>query len=111
MRSCFTSVAIVMCTIDLCFSAPAADKQPATTASPSKGSSSPSEGKGEEAVPREFLGFADVPEFCGMIDDPDGYVNLRKEKRADASVITKVKTGEPFDFQKKEGDQWHRFTL
>jgi len=64
------------------FFAPAADRQPAATASPSKASLSPSEGKGEEAVPREFLGFADVPEFRGVIDDPDGYVNLRKEKRA-----------------------------
>jgi len=92
--------------IGFCFSAPAADKQPASTASPSEASSSPSEGKGEEAVPREFLRFADVPEFRGVIDDPDGYVNLRKEKRADASVITKVKAGEPFEFQKKEDDEW-----
>jgi tetratricopeptide (TPR) repeat protein len=57
-------------------------------------------------VPREFLGFADVSEFRGVIDDPDGYVNLRKEKRADAPVITKVKAGEAFQFKKKEGEDW-----
>jgi len=57
-------------------------------------------------VTREFQGFASVPEFRGVIDDPDGYVNLRKDKRADAPVVTKVKSGERFEFQKKEHDDW-----
>ena len=60
----------------------------------------------EETVTREFQGFASVPEFRGVIDDPDGYVNLRKDKRADAPVVTKVKAGERFEFQKKEHDDW-----
>ena len=60
----------------------------------------------EETVTREFQGFASVPEFRGVIDDPDGYVNLRKDKRADAPVVTKVKSGERFEFQKKEHDDW-----
>jgi len=60
----------------------------------------------EETVTREFQGFANVPEFSGVIDDPNGYVNLRKDKRADAQVVTKVKAGERFEFQKKEHDDW-----
>lgn len=60
----------------------------------------------EETVTREFQGFASVSEFRGVIDDPDGYVNLRKDKRADAPVVAKVKAGEPFEFQKKEKDDW-----
>jgi uncharacterized protein YgiM (DUF1202 family) len=54
---------------------------------------------------------ADVSEFRGVIDDPDGYVNLRKEKRADAPVITRVKAGEPFQFKKKEGEDWCQVKL
>jgi len=60
----------------------------------------------EETVTREFQGFAGVSEFRGVIDDPDGYVNLRKDKRADAPVVAKVKAGEPFEFQKKEHEDW-----
>jgi Bacterial SH3 domain len=60
----------------------------------------------DETLTREFQGFAGVPEFRGVIDGPDGYVNLRKDKRADAPVVTKVKAGEPFEFQKKEHDDW-----
>ena len=60
----------------------------------------------EETVTREFQEFASVPEFRGVIDDPDGYVNLHKDKRGDAPVVTKVKAGERFEFQKKEHDEW-----
>ena len=60
----------------------------------------------EETVTREFQGFASVPEFRGVIDDPDGYVNLHKDKRADAPVVTKVKAGERFEFQKKAHEDW-----
>jgi tetratricopeptide (TPR) repeat protein len=60
----------------------------------------------EETLIREFQGFAGVSEFRGVIDDPDGYVNLRKDKQADAPVVATVKAGEPFEFQKKEHDDW-----
>jgi tetratricopeptide (TPR) repeat protein len=93
------------------FSILGADEKPIATESASpKSSVTPGE-RSDETVPREFLGFADVSEFRGVIDDPDGYVNLRKEKRADAPVITKVKTGEPFQFQKKEGEDWCQVKL
>jgi hypothetical protein len=106
MRSFFTFVAIVACALSCGFSILAANDEPLAAESPSE-ELSPSPGeKPDESVPREFLGFADVSEFRGVIDDPDGYVNLRKDKRADAPVITKVKAGEAFQFKKKEGEDW-----
>jgi Bacterial SH3 domain/TPR repeat len=105
MRPSFTFVAIA-CAIGCGFSVPAANEKPVAGESASEKSSPAPDEKSEETVPREFLGFADVSEFRGVIDDPDGYVNLRKEKRADAPVVTKVKAGEPFQFKKKEGEDW-----
>jgi hypothetical protein len=101
MRSFLIFVAIVACALSCGFSILAANDEPLAAESPSE-ELSPSPGeKADESVPREFLGFADVSEFRGVIDDPDGYVNLRKDKRADAPVITKVKASEVFQFQKK----------
>jgi tetratricopeptide (TPR) repeat protein len=111
MKSYFTFVAIVACAISFCVAAPTPDKHPAATQSPAKASSPQPDEKGVQAVPREFLGMADVSQFRGVIDDPDGYVNVRKEKRADAPVITKVKAGEPFQFKKKEGEDWCQVKL
>jgi hypothetical protein len=105
MRPSFTFVSIA-CAIGCGFSVPAATEKPVAGKSASEKSSPAPDEKSEETVPREFLGFADVSEFRGVIDDPDGYVNLRKEKRADAPVITKVKAGDPFQFKKKEGEDW-----
>jgi hypothetical protein len=88
VRSIVTFVAIVAGTISCGFSFVAEEKK-ATAAESSSAAPSPKPGeKSEETVPREFWGFADVSEFPGVIDDPDGYVDLRKEKRADAPVIT-----------------------
>jgi hypothetical protein len=42
----------------------------------------------------------------GIIDDPDGYVNLRREKSADSPIVAKVKKDEPFEFQCKENETW-----
>ena len=106
MRSFFIFVVVIACASFCCFSILAADDEPVAAESPSKESPSKSGEESEVSVPREFLGFADVWEFRGVIDDPDGFVNLRKEKQADAPVITKVKAGEPFQFKKKEGEDW-----
>ena len=65
----------------------------------------------DETVPREYLGFAEVNAFRGVIDDPDGYVNLRKDKGTDAPVVAKVKAGEPFSFERKGDDQWCKVKL
>jgi hypothetical protein len=47
----------------------------------------------------------------GVLDDPDGYVNLRADTRPDAPVIAKVKTGERVSFECVEGDKWCKVTL
>src|SRR6266480_6798283 len=106
MKSFFTFVVVLAYTIACNFSALAADQEPAAANRPSKESSPGIRDKTNENVSREFLALADVPEFRGVIDDPDGYVNLLKEKRSDAPVVTKVKAGEPFAFQKREQDDW-----
>ena len=106
MRAFFTLGVIVACAISCGLSLRAADQEPAAANGPSKESSPGIGHKTNENVSPEFLALADVPEFRGVIDDPDGYVNLRKDKRADAPVVTKVKAGEPFEFQKKEHDDW-----
>jgi Tetratricopeptide repeat/Bacterial SH3 domain len=105
MRPSFTFVSIA-CAIGCGFSVPAATEKPVAGKSASEKSSPAPDEKSEETVPREFLEFADVSEFRGVIDDPDRYVNVRKEKRSDAPVITKVMAGEPFRFKKKEGEEW-----
>jgi hypothetical protein len=47
----------------------------------------------------------------GVINDPDGYVNLREGKSVEAAVIATAKTGEPFIFERAEGDEWCKVTL
>jgi tetratricopeptide (TPR) repeat protein len=106
MMSFFTFVVALTYTIACNFSALVAGQQPAAANRPSKKSSSGIGHKTNENVSREFQALADVPEFRGVIDDPAGYVNLLKEKRSDAPVVTKVKAGEPFAFQKQEHDDW-----
>ncbi|MEP6777830.1 MAG: SH3 domain-containing protein, partial [Chthoniobacterales bacterium] len=47
----------------------------------------------------------------GVIDDPDGYVNVRASNGADAGVVAKVKAGEPFTFEYEPGADWCKVTL
>jgi Bacterial SH3 domain len=106
MRSFLIFVAIVACALSCGFSILAAHKDPAAANEPSDEPLATRSDSTDQNVPRQFVGFANVSEFRGVIDDPDGYVNLRKEKRADAPVVTKVKAGEVFEFRKKEGEDW-----
>jgi len=48
---------------------------------------------------------------AGVIDDPDGYVNVRAEKSAEAAVIATVKTGERFTFESDDDPDWYKVTL
>jgi tetratricopeptide (TPR) repeat protein len=100
---CFCSLLVTAGLAMTCF---AGNEQTPAGKSVSEQPSSQPKQNSEVTVTREFQGFAGVSEFRGVIDDPDGYVNLRKDKRADAPVVTKVKAGEPFEFQKKEHDDW-----
>jgi uncharacterized protein YgiM (DUF1202 family) len=75
--------------------------------SPSERSSSKS---GEEPdVTPDAEGFYGVPD--AVIDDPDGYVNLHKEKSADSRIIAKVKKDQPFEFQCTQGATWCKVKL
>ncbi|HEU5240224.1 MAG TPA: tetratricopeptide repeat protein, partial [Pyrinomonadaceae bacterium] len=65
--------------------------------------------KADEAVTPDAEGFYGVPN--AVIDDPDGYVNLRKDKSADSPIIAKVKKDEPFEFQYKEDATWCKVKL
>jgi hypothetical protein len=47
----------------------------------------------------------------GVIDDPDGFVNLRKGKSADSAVVAKVKVNEVFRFEVDEQSEWCKVTL
>jgi hypothetical protein len=62
-------------------------------------------------VPPKDRAFAPETAYPGVIDDPDGFVNLRSGKRADAPVIAKVKAGEEFSFGRERGDEWCRVKL
>src|SRR6266550_6244468 len=48
---------------------------------------------------------------AGVINDPDGFVNVRAEKSADAAVIATVKAGEPFTFECENDAEWCKVTL
>jgi hypothetical protein len=67
--------------------------------------------KPDETVPREYEGFAEVNQHRGVIDDPDGYVNLRKDPQPNSPILTKVKSGEPFSFERKENVEWCKVKL
>lgn len=75
----------------------AAQNQPAPSATPDSS---------DETVPREFLGMTDANSFRGVIDDPDGYVNLRAKPNAKSPIVAKVQKGERFTFQRHEYDPW-----
>lgn len=47
----------------------------------------------------------------GVIDDPDGFVNVRVSESAEAAVIATVKTGEPFEFECQKEAEWCKVTL
>jgi hypothetical protein len=65
--------------------------------------------KPDEAVRPDAEGFYGTPN--GVIDDPDGYVNLRKEKKADSPIIAKVKKDKPFEFQCTQNATWCKVKL
>lgn len=47
----------------------------------------------------------------GVIDDPDGFVNVRADKSTDSAIIAKVKVGEPFTFEREDDADWCKVTL
>jgi Bacterial SH3 domain len=62
------------------------------------------------------LAVADAaPALRGVIDDPDGFTNLRAEPSADSAIIARVKNGEVFQFDAlswaREPGEWWMVTL
>src|SRR4051812_48722434 len=49
--------------------------------------------------------------YRGVVDGPDECADVRLDKRADARVVERLKTGEAFTFESKEGDGWCKVTL
>lgn len=80
---------------------------PAATEAPSQRSSSES-GENPDVTP-DAEGFYGTPD--AVIDDSDGYVNVRKDKSADSPVIAKVKNNEPFEFQCTQNATWCKVKL
>lgn len=60
----------------------------------------------DERVPREYQEFVPDSGHLGVIDDTDGYVNVRSRKDADSPIVAKVKKGERFTFQCNDYDKW-----
>jgi SH3 domain-containing protein/tetratricopeptide repeat protein len=102
-----TLLFIVACATSCSFSILAATDQRATAETPSDESSSKS-GEKPDVTP-DAEGFYGIPD--AIIDDPDGYVNVRKDKNADSPIVAKVKKNEPFEFQCTQNATWCRVKL
>jgi len=107
MRYFGTLLIIVACASSCSFSILAANDERPTAETPSDESSSKS-GEKPDVTP-DAEGFYGVPD--AVIDDPNGYVNLRKEKSADSAIIAKVKKNEPFEFQCTQNATWCKVKL
>ena len=64
-----------------------------------------------EEVPPKYQGLVPETGHRGVIDDPDGFVNLRSEKSTGAPVVAKVHAGDPFFFEREEGSDWCKVRL
>ncbi|WP_322282189.1 SH3 domain-containing protein [Prosthecobacter sp.] len=60
-----------------------------------------------------FLGMAllAVAGEKGVINDPDGFTNLRAGPSADAAVVARVNADEPFEFEEEPEKEWWKVTL
>ena len=95
MRLSFAYVVIVACTLSCRFSMLAANEERLAAESPPEESLYKSDEKPKEAVTPDSEGFYGVPD--GVIDDPDGYVNLSREKSGDSLLHRKRFTQSPED--------------
>jgi tetratricopeptide (TPR) repeat protein len=108
MRSFLTFVVSVACALSCGFSILLANDASLAAESPSEESSSKSGEKSDEAVASDGEGWNGSN---GVIDDPDGFVNLRKEKSADSLIVAKVKKDEPFEFRCTQNATWCKVKL
>ncbi len=56
-----------------------------------------------------FITLLATPAFgeVGVINDPDGYTNVRKEKSTSSPVVSKIFKGEVFSYQPVKSDKWY----
>jgi len=47
----------------------------------------------------------------GVINDPDGFSNLRAKPGTDSAIVAKIPSGQVFDFKGDEQSQWWKVTL
>jgi Tetratricopeptide repeat/Bacterial SH3 domain len=100
--------------VGMTLSSPAGKKPEAVAAETPSGhneseeKSSSKSGQKPDVTP-DAEGFYGVPD--AVIDDPDGYVNVRKEKTADSAIVAKVKKNEPFEFQCGQNATWCKVKL
>jgi len=52
-----------------------------------------------------------LAQYHGVINDPDGYTNVRAEQSKESAIVTKVVTGEVFEFEGGEGSEWWKVKL
>ena len=57
------------------------------------------------------LAISTLAQDRGVIDDPDGYVNVRARPSLDAATIATVKRGEVFSFEAEPGKEWCKVKL
>jgi hypothetical protein len=62
------------------------------------------------ALPFPFASLVNA-EIRGVIDDPDGFVNVRASESEEAAIIATVKTAEPFDFECQKNAELCKVTL
>jgi Bacterial SH3 domain len=95
------------CAISIGLLIRAATAEPIAAETPSE--ELPSKPGEEPDVTPDAENFHGVPD--AVIDDPDGYVNLRKDKSADSPIIAKVKKDEPFESQCGYNETWCKVKL
>ena len=52
----------------------------------------------------------DIFRLTAVIDDPDGFTNLRSQKSASSQVVARVDQGEPFYTYTQDGNWWQVMT-
>ena len=71
---------------------------------PEKAKSEPELPRNVSQRPKEFF------HLTAVIDDPDGFTNLRSQKSASSAVVARVNQGEQFFTYPQEGSWWQVMT-
>ena len=111
-RSVFTFLVMLACVISDGSSnaqQPSAAQMPSSTPDITTSTETATKSNEKPDVTPDAEGLYGMPD--GVIDDPGGYVNLRKDKSADSPIVAKVKKNEPFEFQCTQNAAWCKVKL